>query len=201
MVLNVETKMWLWTLKRTICSGSEHRIESGQWLWTPNEAKHGSKRQNEWCNGFERLTRIRLWTLNWGVVMMALNVETENTTRIALNTDIDEWWLWMLNEDAMMALKCQNEWRNGSERLMRIRLWSLNWGVIMMAPNAEAENMTRIALNIDTDKWWLWMPNEDAMMALKCRNELHNGSERLMRIRLWTSNWGVITMAPNDETN
>ena len=39
--------------------------------------------------------------------MMALNVETKNTTRIALNIDIDEWWLWMPNEDAMMALNAE----------------------------------------------------------------------------------------------
>ena len=39
--------------------------------------------------------------------MMALNVETENTTRIALNTDTDEWWLWTPNEDAMKTLNAE----------------------------------------------------------------------------------------------
>ena len=38
---------------------------------------------------------------------MALNVETENTTRIALNTDTDEWWLWTPIEDAMKTLNSE----------------------------------------------------------------------------------------------
>ena len=38
---------------------------------------------------------------------MALNAKTENTTRIALNTNTDEWWLWTPNEDAMMALNTE----------------------------------------------------------------------------------------------
>ena len=130
------SKTWLWMLKRMICNGSELQIEvdkgsesqtkqnmaldaetndmqwlrtpnrSGQGLWKSNEAKHGSERRNEWCNGFERRTRIWLWTSNWGVIM-ALNAETENTTRIALNIDTDEWWLWTPNEDVMMALNTE----------------------------------------------------------------------------------------------
>ena len=47
--------------------------------------------------------KMRLWT-SIREVMTTLNAETKNATRMALNTDTDEWWLWTLNEDAMMAL-------------------------------------------------------------------------------------------------
>ena len=65
--------------------------------------------------------------------MMALKVETENTTRIALNTDTDEWWLWTSNEDAMMALNAKRS---------ETWLWTSNWGVIM-ALNAEIGDANR----------------------------------------------------------
>ena len=68
--------------------------------------------------------------------MMALNVETENTTRIALNTDIDEWWLWTPNEDAMMALNAET----GKA----------------MALNANEDAM--MALNTKRIETWLWTP-------------------------------------------
>ena len=55
--------------------------------------------------------------------MMALNVKTENTTRIALNTDTDEWWLWTPNEDVMVAL------------------------------DAEIGNVMRMTLDTNTEKW------------------------------------------------
>ena len=47
--------------------------------------------------------KMRLWT-SIREVMTTLNAETKNATWMALNTDTDEWWLWTLNEDAMMAL-------------------------------------------------------------------------------------------------
>ena len=119
-------------VRKGVSNGSERQkggvapnVETNdmQWLWTPNEAKHGFERRNEWRNGSERRMRIRLWTSNWEVVMMALNVKTENTTRIALNTDTDEWWLWTPNEDVMAAL------------------------------DAEIGNVMRMTLNTDTEKW------------------------------------------------
>ena len=77
-------------------------------------------------------------------VMMALNVETENTTMIASNTDTDEWWLWTPK--------------------LKMRLWMSNYGVMMaliaetenaivMALNAKTENVMRMTLNTDTEKW------------------------------------------------
>ena len=98
--------------------GSERRNERYQWLWTPNRKwtmAWNAKRSKIWLwtpnenttlnvklrsnNGSERR--------NWEVIMMALNVETKNATRITLNTDTDEWWPWTPNEDAMMALNVE----------------------------------------------------------------------------------------------
>ena len=78
---------------------------------------------------------------------MALNAKTENTTRIALNTNTDEWWLWPPNEDAMMALNTETEKRDndGSERQ--------NW-------KCDTERWTENTMttpNVETEKrWWLW---------------------------------------------
>ena len=58
----------------------------------------------------------------------------------------------------------------------------------MMALNAEIENATRMALNTDIEKWWLWIPNEDAMMALNAKNE---------KWWLWTPNWKCGMVTPN----
>ena len=63
--------------------------------------------------------------------MMALNAETENAMRMALNADNEKWWLWTLNEDVMMALnaKIGNATLNvklgsydGAERRTKMRL-------------------------------------------------------------------------------
>ena len=43
--------------------------------------------------------------------MMALNAETENAMRMALNADNEKWWLWTLNEDVMMALNAETRMR------------------------------------------------------------------------------------------
>ena len=65
-----------------------------------------------------------------------------------------------------MALNTESEGSNGSERQTKQNM-ALNARMNdVMALNLETENATRIALNTDTDEWWLWTPNEDAMMAL-----------------------------------
>ena len=223
------SETWLWMLKRMICNGSELRIEvdkgsesqtkqnmaldvetndmqwlwtpnqSGQGLWKPNEAKHGSERRNEWCNGSERRTRIRLWMSNWGVIM-ALNAETENTTRIALNTDTDEWWLWTPNEDAMMALNTETRKATlnvklGNDGGSARRNWecdedsSEHWYWWVMALNAkrrcddDSERRTKM-------RWWLWTlkPRNVTMMALNAKTEnVTLNVELKTRWRLWTS--------------
>ena len=79
--------------------------------------------------------------------MVALHAETKNATRIALNTDTDEWWLWTPNKDAMMALNTETEKRDndGSERQ--------NW---KCDPERRTEN-TMTTPNVETEKrWWLW---------------------------------------------
>ena len=70
---------------------------------------------------------------------------------MALNTE---------TENNTLNVKLRSD--NGSERR--------NWEAIMMALNAETENTTRMTLNTDTEKWWLWTPNEDAMMTLNAKN-------------------------------
>ena len=145
-------------------------------------------------NGFE--------CRNWEAIMMTLNAETENATRMALNTDTKKWWLnaklgsddgfehW--NQETrhwwLSGAKTENATPNvnlGSDDDCSER-W--NWEAIMMTLNAEAENATRMALNTDTEKWWLWTPNEDAMMALNAKNE---------KWWLWTPNWKCGTVTPN----
>ena len=51
------------------------------------------------------------------------------------------------------------------EPKLKMRLWTSIWEVMTML-NAKTENVMRMALNTDTDAWWLWTPNEDAMTAL-----------------------------------
>ena len=75
----------------------------------------------------------------------------------------------------------------------------------MTALNTEIENATRMTLNTDTEKWWLWTPKlrsdddgserqaENTMMALK--------AETKKWWWLWTAKTeNMIMMAPNAET-
>ena len=77
--------------------GSEHRYweamvalnteQSEAWLWTPNEAKHGSERRKEWRNGSKRRNEVdnslerqtkQSMTPNVGINdVMALNAKRE----------------------------------------------------------------------------------------------------------------------------
>ena len=101
---------------------------------------------------------------------MALNAKTENTTRIALNTNTDEWWLWTPNEDAMMALNTETRKATlnvklGNDGGSARRNWecdedsSEHWYWWVMALNAErrcddgSEHWNR-----ETWQWWLWTP-------------------------------------------
>ena len=106
---------------------------------------------------------------NWKA-MMALNAKTENSD----DSERQNW-------KAMMALNPK----------LKMRLWMSIWKP-MMALNAETENTTRIALNTNTDEWWLWTPNKDAMMALNTEwsetwlwtpNKAKHGSERRKKWR------------------
>ena len=89
--------------------------------------------------------------------MMALNVETENTTMITLNTDTDEWWLWTPNEDAMKTLNAET-------------------GKVM-ALNANEDAM--MALNTKRSETWLW----GVIMSPNVKLRSDNGSERWNRER------------------
>ena len=87
----------------------------------------------------------------------------------------------------MIALNAETENMNLNVKLMSDNdSERRNWEAMMMALNAETENTTRMALNTDTEKWWLWMPNEDAMMALNAKTE---------KWWLCTPNWkcGMVT--------
>ena len=64
-------------------------------------------------------------------------------------------------ENTTLNVKLRSD--NGSERR--------NWEALMMALNAETENVMRMTLNTDTEKWWLWTPNENVMMALNAETE------------------------------
>ena len=97
---------------------------------------------------------------------MALNVETENTTRIALNTDTDEWWLWTPNEDAIMVLNAETE-----------KVMALN-AERRCDDGSECQN-GEVTLNVklgsdddgskhrDLKWWWLWTLNYKEMMREK----------------------------------
>ena len=87
--------------------------ETEMWFRTPNEAKHGSKRRNERCNGFERRMKMWLWTPNWDVIL-----KRRTKQNMALNARMSN----------VMALNV--EWRCGSESRTKRRwwwLWTSNW--------------------------------------------------------------------------
>ena len=65
-----------------------------------------------------------------------------------------------------------------------------NWEA-MMTLNAETENAMRMALNADTEKWWLWLP--------KLRSDDDDSEPQNWKMQLWTSNWKLM-MALNVET-
>ena len=97
--------------------------------------------------------------------MMTLNPEIENMTlNIKLKTNDgfeSQNWECALNaetENATLNVKLRSD---GSERR--------NWEA-MMALNVEIENEMRMALNADTEKWWLWMPKLRSGDGSKCRN-------------------------------
>ena len=119
-------KMWLWTSKRTICSGSEHRMKKVD----PNaEQKYSSEcktKQNMALNAEIKInndSERRYWEV------MSLNAE---------RNDGFEHRHW---EVITMARKAELRSGDGSER----RNWKCDedgfehwhWEVIMMAPNAE----------------------------------------------------------------
>ena len=67
---------------------------------------------------------------------------------------------------------------------------------MMMTLNTETENAMRMALNADTEKWWLWQPKlrsgdgsecqnwEAMMMTLNPETEKYD-SERQIENRWW----------------
>ena len=86
MVLNIEWRC-----------GSEHRNERyAVALNTESKVDNGSECQKKQNMAPNAETKVGNGSEHryWEALMMALNVETENATRIALNTDTDEWWLW-----------------------------------------------------------------------------------------------------------
>ena len=147
-----KNKTRLWTPKLKIGNGSERHAEIKTRLWTP-------KRRCD--DGSERLTRIRLWTSNWGVTMMAPNAEANETWLWTLKRML---WLWTSKIKKINDLKGPKEraqwlWTPKLKMRLRTSIWE-----VMKTLNAKIENTTlNVKLRSDNDgskrrtnmQWWL----------------------------------------------
>ena len=104
MALNAETKNVTLNVKLRSDDGSEYQTENA--TLNVKLRSDGSERRNWECDS-ERQTKKWWWLWmpklrsdndgsecrNWETTMMALNAETENAMRMALNADTKKWWL------------------------------------------------------------------------------------------------------------